>query len=181
MGILTPFSLSLGKQWDATVERMHGMAIGAFEGTLEAYRRTIHPDDRATAEARVAEALQNGSDDYITEHRAFRTDGSVFWLRGQDSVIRANNEVTGLMGVPMETLVDSLKHALNEVVVDKTGLTGMYTFSLEWSDAQAGDGASQLPDLAAALERGLGLRLEKSSQDFDVLIIDHVERVPAGN
>jgi uncharacterized protein (TIGR03435 family) len=32
--------------------------------------------------------------------------------------------------VPMETLVVSLKHALNEVVVDKTGLTGMYTFNL---------------------------------------------------
>jgi uncharacterized protein (TIGR03435 family) len=83
--------------------------------------------------------------------------------------------------VPMETLVGSLKHALNEVVVDKTGLTGMYTFSLEWSDAPAGDGASQLPGLAAALERDLGLRLEKNSQDFDVLVIDHVERVPAGN
>jgi uncharacterized protein (TIGR03435 family) len=83
--------------------------------------------------------------------------------------------------VPMETLVGSLKHALNEVVVDKTGLTGMYTFSLEWSDAPAGDGASQLPGLAAALERALGLRLKESSQDFDVLVIDHVERVPAGN
>lgn len=82
--------------------------------------------------------------------------------------------------VSLETLVGSLKHELNEVVVDRTGLTGMYTFSLEWIDAPAGDGTSQLPGLAAALERGLGLRLEKSSQEFDVLVIDQSKECPPG-
>lgn len=83
--------------------------------------------------------------------------------------------------VPIATLVTALQHSLNETVIDKTGLTGMYKFSLEWSDAPAAGGAAQLPDLAAALEQGLGLKLEKGKQDFDVLVIDHVEKVPTGN
>jgi uncharacterized protein (TIGR03435 family) len=83
--------------------------------------------------------------------------------------------------VPVATLVVSLKHSLNEEVVDKTGLTGMYTFSLEWSDAPAVGGAPQLPSLAAALEQGLGLKLARGEQDFDVLVVDHVENAPTGN
>ena len=47
--------------------------------------------------------------------------------------------------VPIATLVTALQQSLNEVVVDKTGLTGMYKFSLEWSDAPAAGGASQMP------------------------------------
>ena len=80
--------------------------------------------------------------------------------------------------VPIATLVTSLQHALNEAIVDQTGLTGMYTFSLEWSDAPAVGDAPQLPNLATALEQSLGLKLEKSKQDFDVLVVDHVEKVP---
>ena len=83
--------------------------------------------------------------------------------------------------VPVATLVISLQHSLNEAVVDKTGLTGMYTFSLEWSDAPAAGGEPQLPTLETALEQGLGLKLEKGNQDFDVLVVDHVEKVPTGN
>lgn len=83
--------------------------------------------------------------------------------------------------VPIATLVTALQQSLNEVVVDKTGLTGMYTFSLEWSDGPAVGGAPQLPTLATALEQVLGLKLDKGKQDFDVLVIDHVEKVPTGN
>jgi len=66
-------------------------------------------------------------------------------------------------------------------MMDSARSLPLWRYGLEWSDVPAGDGASTLPGLAAALERGIGLGLEKSSQDFDVLVIDHVERVPAGN
>ena len=83
--------------------------------------------------------------------------------------------------VPIATLVTALQRSLNEVVIDKTGLTGMYKFSLEWSDAPAAGGATELPTLATALEQDLGLKLEKGKKDFDVLVVDHVERTPTGN
>lgn len=100
-------------------------------------------------------------------------------LRGHSSGHHFTLSAEG--AVPMETLLTSLQHSLHEAVVDKTGLTGMYTFSLEWSDAPAAGGAPPLPTLAAALEQGLGLHLEKGEQDFDVLVVDHVEMAPTGN
>jgi uncharacterized protein (TIGR03435 family) len=94
-------------------------------------------------------------------------------LQGQFSNHHFNLTAEGV--VPIATLVTALQNSLNEVVVDKTGLTGMYTFSLQWSDAP------QLPSLATALERGLGLKLEKGKEDFDVLVVDHLEKAPIGN
>ncbi len=79
-----------------------------------------------------------------------------------------------------KTLSGALQNFLHESVIDETGLTGNYQFTLKWSDAGAMDGATPLPDLATALDR-LGLQLEKGAQDFDVLVVDHVEKTPAGN
>ncbi len=83
--------------------------------------------------------------------------------------------------IPIATLIGSLQHSLHETVVDKTGLTGMYAFSLEWSDGTGLGGAPPLPTLAVALEQGLGLKLEKGVQNFDVIVVDHIETTPTGN
>jgi uncharacterized protein (TIGR03435 family) len=80
-----------------------------------------------------------------------------------------------------KTLSGALQNFLHEAVIDETGLTGNYQFSLEWSDTAPAAGAAPLPDLATALEHDLGLRLEKGTQDFDVLVVDHVEKTPIGN
>lgn len=65
-------------------------------------------------------------------------------------------------------------------VVDKTGLTGKYDFRLEYSmaglPAFAGQPQAPLdspaPDLPSALEKQLGLKLEKTKAPLDVLVID---------
>ena len=74
-------------------------------------------------------------------------------------------------------------------VVDKTGLTGKYDFKLEYSMAglpayagQPETGPSDpAPDVFAALEKQLGLKLVKTKAPLDLLVIDHIEKVPAGN
>lgn len=81
----------------------------------------------------------------------------------------------------VKTSDGALQNFLHEAVVDETGLTGTYQFSPEWSDAGATAGATQLPDLATALEHDLGRKLEKGTQYFDVLIVDHVEKTPIGD
>ena len=77
-------------------------------------------------------------------------------------------------------------------VLDKTGLTGKYDFNLEYAGTLAPGGAlsvtvasdgepsSGLP-ITAALEKQLGLKLTKTTAPFDVLVIDHAERVPTEN
>jgi uncharacterized protein (TIGR03435 family) len=82
-------------------------------------------------------------------------------------------------------------------VSDKTGLTGKYDFILEFAcascgaprpaapDASPADTASEptgLPSIFTALEKQLGLRLEKGQDaPLDVIVIDRVEKVPEGN
>jgi uncharacterized protein (TIGR03435 family) len=94
---------------------------------------------------------------------------------------RRKGDLKTLGVVPIETLLSALQSTLNEVVVDKTGLTGMYEFSMEWDDAPAVGAAPPLPNLATALEQGLGLKLEKGNADFDVLVVDHIEKTPTAN
>jgi uncharacterized protein (TIGR03435 family) len=63
-------------------------------------------------------------------------------------------------------------------VIDKTGLTGRYDFNLEY--AGLGDDAGG-PGIVTALEKQLGLKLEKSKAPLDVIVIDHIDKVPVEN
>ncbi len=63
-------------------------------------------------------------------------------------------------------------------VLDRTGLTGIYTFKLNWVNGVGGD--SPLPPLDLALQDQLGLKLESIKGPLEMLIIDHAER-PSAN
>jgi uncharacterized protein (TIGR03435 family) len=63
-------------------------------------------------------------------------------------------------------------------VMDKTGLTGIYSFKLDWvNDASA---AGELPSLAVALQEQLGLKLKAAKGTGGCIVVDHVER-PSAN
>jgi uncharacterized protein (TIGR03435 family) len=72
-------------------------------------------------------------------------------------------------------------------VVDKTQLTGKYSFTLDFSPAQgvgpAGEAAPSdvsQPSIFTALQEQLGLKLQPGTGTIDVVVVDHVER-PAAN
>ena len=81
---------------------------------------------------------------------------------------------------------------LDRPVVDQTGLTGRYDFTLNWTpdDSQFGgmgakvppptDSADALPNLYTAIQEQLGLKLEATRAPADVMVIDHVEK-PSAN
>lgn len=76
-------------------------------------------------------------------------------------------------------------------VIDKTGLTGLYDFTFEYAGLPnpGGSHPPPLPDgqtdtapfLAEALQAQLGLKLEEKKAKLEVLVIDHVDRVPTEN
>lgn len=79
-------------------------------------------------------------------------------------------------------LVITLSNTLGTPVIDQTGLTGFYDFSLEWTDplsrpanrsAQPNDAP---PDLFAAVQDQLGLKLEARKAPVDIVVIDHIEK-----
>jgi uncharacterized protein (TIGR03435 family) len=77
---------------------------------------------------------------------------------------------------------------LDRPVVDQTGLTGRFDFTLNWTpdDTQFSgmgakippptDAANAPPGLYTAIQEQIGLKLEASKAQTDVLTIDHVEK-----
>ncbi|HEY5055276.1 MAG TPA: TIGR03435 family protein, partial [Acidobacteriaceae bacterium] len=87
-------------------------------------------------------------------------------------------------GVPVIRLLPILSNEAGRTVVDKSGLTGKYNFTLSWrpalEKAAADDAADSTPDLFTAIQEQLGLKLEPTKGPVEVLVIDHIER-PAEN
>ncbi len=77
---------------------------------------------------------------------------------------------------------------LDRPVLDQTGLTGRFDFSLNWTpdDSQfAGmgaksppptDGANAPPSLYTAIQEQIGLKLDATKALADVIVIDHLEK-----
>jgi len=92
--------------------------------------------------------------------------------------------------MPMYLLADVLTrlNVLGRIVVDKTGLTGNYNFTLQWtsdnlpfpvmSDAYGLGGTAKdaaPSSLFTALQEQLGLKLESEKDHVDVIVIDHID------
>ena len=85
---------------------------------------------------------------------------------------------------------------LKEPVINATGLIGAWDFTLNFSginvfnagrggDAAGGPLAASAPtgalSLFDALEKQLGLKLDKRKRPFPVMVIDHIEEQPTAN
>jgi uncharacterized protein (TIGR03435 family) len=87
---------------------------------------------------------------------------------------------------PMATLTLILSQVVGRTVVDKTGLTGRYDFTLQYTPERArreGEAASNpdgLPSIFTALQEQLGLKLESQKGPVEFIVVDHAEK-PSGN
>jgi uncharacterized protein (TIGR03435 family) len=82
--------------------------------------------------------------------------------------------------LPMAEIAKLFRQAAGGVdVADKTGLTGVYNVTLYFS--QGGTIEDPAGNFKATLQKELGLRLEKTRVPTDVLIVDHIEKVPTEN
>ena len=87
---------------------------------------------------------------------------------------------------PVATLTYSLTNAVGRTVVDKTGLTGTYSFELKWTPEQEApesgqaDSQGSTSSIFTAVEEQLGLKLQPSKGPVQTLVVDHVE-MPSEN
>ena len=104
--------------------------------------------------------------------------------RMQPSSIDCNKErqkcaIDGMPGylktgaTTLDTLAAVLSNRVQRLVVDRTGLVGMFAVELEWA---ADDPASDKPSIFTAVQEQLALKLESTHEQIDVVVIDHVER-----
>ena len=86
--------------------------------------------------------------------------------------------------VRMAEFVRLLSQQLGGTVVDKTGLTGSYDFTLQWKPAErccqqsedTPQSDSSGPSIFTAIQEQLGLKLESQKGPVQTLVIDHVEK-----
>jgi uncharacterized protein (TIGR03435 family) len=102
------------------------------------------------------------------------------------TTLRWLKDTTIMQAYPIKSLADLLSMPAAQVgrpVLDKTGLTSTYNFTLDWSIYSASAAASNSPtDTATSIFTALGeigLKLEPSTSGADTLVIDHVERPTA--
>ena len=96
----------------------------------------------------------------------------------------------------MPVLATLISRFERQIVMDQTGLNGLFSVDLQWApdalrNRPAQDGAAPLlngqplnpdgPSLPTALQEQLGLRLESRKGPVDLLIVDSAEKVPADN
>jgi uncharacterized protein (TIGR03435 family) len=85
--------------------------------------------------------------------------------------------------MPMRLLAELLSRFESALVVDRTGLSGPYRLTLEWTpdDRVAPGDVTAGPSLFAALEEQLGLRLESRKEPLDVIAVERADNMPASN
>jgi uncharacterized protein (TIGR03435 family) len=105
---------------------------------------------------------------------------------GSTSSMRAN-------GLTMADFASRLGQPLRHPVIDKTGLTGRFDFTLDYTPDLSGlppppdrpltpPGTSEPgTDLPYALEKQLGLKLVSGKAKLDVIVVDHIEKTPTDN
>jgi uncharacterized protein (TIGR03435 family) len=81
-------------------------------------------------------------------------------------------------------IVEMCQRELGRPVVDRSGLTGVYDFNIDFMRAPD-DRSEPLDDAAlpflTAFQSQLGLRLESKKVPVDIIVIDHVEKIPTEN
>lgn len=101
-------------------------------------------------------------------------------LNGRPMRIAPDGKET-LLGWTTGYLADALTLTTQQVdgrrVVDRTGLTGVYEFNLQFDQfPNPAFGHHDQPDVFIAVQEQLGLKLEERKEPFDIIVVDHMEK-----
>jgi uncharacterized protein (TIGR03435 family) len=117
--------------------------------------------------------------------------------RGQGMVMRMSSTqgmTLNANGTPIASLAQMISQQIGATVVDKTGLTGIYDFTLSFMpDMALGTGSMMRPpspdgtqtqepagpSIFSAVQEQLGLKLVAQKEPVDVIVIDQIEQPTA--
>jgi uncharacterized protein (TIGR03435 family) len=76
-------------------------------------------------------------------------------------------------------LATQIAREIGQPVIDRTNALGRYAYALAYAPVSGINANLDRPDLFAAVEEQLGLKLVRREQGVKVLVIDHIERPTA--
>jgi uncharacterized protein (TIGR03435 family) len=102
---------------------------------------------------------------------------------GFEATIRVNDmHRATVLNEPMSSIAKFLGAAAGMPVEDRTGLTGTYSFHLEYKPGVSNaDSDMPAPDIFDAVQSQLGLKLVRGKVPRETLVIDHADKVPVEN
>ena len=88
--------------WSDEFRELHGLSHNAAS-TEGAGPGLIYPDDRERVLREMQEAFDQGGEFVSVEHRAMRSDGTVFWVHSRGRIERDNDgRAIGVVGIAMD-------------------------------------------------------------------------------
>ena len=76
----------------------------------------------------------------------------------------------------MRAVVGMLASQVEAPVLDRTGLSGYYDFTLQFGRPWSANNPDSWPDIFTAIQEQLGLKLDRTRADVPNIIIDHIEK-----
>lgn len=167
-------------------DRYDVLASAGRDATLEELRAMMRSllEDRLQVRARV-----------ITEEQPIwhlvvaRTDGKLgadlkpfTFVCGQPGAppcgMSASRERVRAVGVPVSRIADFLRVSAGRPIVDRTGLTGNYEFTLVYrpETGRPPDPSDDRPNVFTALQEQLGLKLESARGPVQFILVERIER-----
>ena len=97
-----------------------------------------------------------------------------------DPVMKPNRAIMTAERVTMTWFAETLTNPLRAPVVDKTGLTGRYDFTLDISKYVSPDAGpdTMMSALMECLQQELGLKIEPRKLPLEILVVEHAEKSP---
>jgi bla regulator protein blaR1 len=150
------------------------------------FRLTVHRETRdmpiyalvvARSDGRLGPRLRRPTSDYCA--RQFEAAGKpgaapppegspVCGINGSNNALTAGS-------FPLSAFASFLAGQARRIVVDRTGLNGVWDFDLKWSPPDTPNADPDHPSIFTALEEQLGLRLDAATGPVEVLVIDRIE------
>jgi uncharacterized protein (TIGR03435 family) len=129
--------------------------------------------------------LQRARDGVVELPSAMQGKGHLALKTFQGAEIRVRHE-------GLEYLVERLMGELERPVIDQTGITGQFDYTLTYlppsmatatvpDTGLSGAPEPRRPDLSSALQAQLGLKLEARNLPTEVLVVERLEKVPTEN
>ncbi len=131
-------------EWDDALQRLFGLEPGTFEGTYEAWRRLVHPDDLVATEEAIQAALADGPA-YDVEFRVNWPDGTERVLRTQSLLVRdLDGRPTEMIGTCVDVtdanaardIIEQANEQLEDKVTERTAELNQANISLARSNEE---------------------------------------------
>jgi uncharacterized protein (TIGR03435 family) len=169
----------LAERFQLTVHREHrdlpGYALTVSKGGSK-FRESVPVRADAPADGPSARPFDKDGYPLLTPGTAGTKIDSA--LYGGDHALTAALQT-------MNDLATTISRELGKPVIDATGLTGRYDYKMHWiTEYVPPPGSARAaftpegPDLPAAIQQQLGLKLESRKVPTEILIVDHVEKTP---